>query len=100
MHACDEVPFVLMHEDYIVSVVGNGGMQALRIDAHAIEQIGFGRPAGAAAVAAIGGVDQCNESVDVGERGKTCGEWHGHATKAKATFRIAGGATCLRFDCS
>jgi hypothetical protein len=43
--------------------------QDLGIDAVPVEEIGFGGPAGAAGIAAIGGGDQVDDGVEVGQPG-------------------------------
>src|SRR3546814_8973190 len=85
------------------------GAQHVRIDAVSVEEVGLGRPAGAAGVAAVGGGDQRDEGGDVGRGGVAEGEvghiarvvmesWRSeeHTSELQSLMRISYAVFCLK----
>src|SRR3546814_3577180 len=73
------------------------GAQHVRIDAVAVEEVGLGRPAGAAGVAAVGGGDQRDEGGDVGRGGVAEGEV-GHIARVVMESWLLAGAASARSE--
>src|SRR3546814_13421469 len=70
--------------------------RASGLDAVAVEEVGRGRPAGAAGVAAVGGGDQRDEGGDVGRGGVAEGEAGHIARVVMESWLLAGAASAAR----
>jgi len=54
--------------------LGEIGLQAVGVDAGAVQQVGLGGPAGPAGIATVGGGDQGDQGGDVGGSGRAEGQ--------------------------